>query len=346
MTRVRVLNTLPLRPSDIDLLSAVSSDIEIVNQALDAGAVAQLKDAEVQVLFAGRLPENPEATAALRWLQMPGGGLEFLNVPAGGLDAWPHAVTVTNGRGTYAWAIAELVMWGLFDFFQRSEDRTQMAKDRRWPPRHDEEHLLGRPLRGRTLLTVGYGSVGRRVARVATALGMRILAIKADPSRRPEAAFSLPGMGDPEGSLPERIGGPSDLPQFASEADVIVVTLPRTAQTTKVIDQGALSRVGPGALLISVGRGTALDLDAVTVALDDGRLARAVIDGFPEEPLAATDPLWEQAGLVITPHIGGGVAGYVDECDWGLFAQLAAENLRRFVGQEPLLNVVDVNRGY
>ena len=212
----------------------------------------------------------------------------------------------------------------------------------RWDRETAVETLPGRRLRGRTAVIVGYGSLGREVARLLHALGIRIIAVKSDPTTRIDRGWREPGTGDPDGVLPERFVGSSDLREVVREADVVVLTLPATPRTMRIVDASILAAMRPDALLVNVGRGALVDQDALIEALADGRIT-AVLDVTDPEPLPDDSPLWTLPDTLVTPHISalGDVAAL-----WHTAALLCAENLRRYVAGEPLLNVTSPTAGY
>jgi phosphoglycerate dehydrogenase-like enzyme len=194
-----------------------------------------------------------------------------------------------------------------------------------WPPDAQRWPLfVPTVLRGATLGLIGYGSIGRELARMATtALGMRVVACKRDPSRRADEGYRLPGTGDPEGALPEAWYAPSRLHDLLARCDVVVMSMK------------------PSAFFVNVGRGATVDEAALAAALKAGRLAGAAVDVFNPEPPPAGHPLYAIEDVIVSPHVSGFLASYDDHC-----TDLFAENLRRFRTGTPLFNLVDRARGY
>lgn len=161
---------------------------------IEPAVVPELEDTELEVLIAGDLPRS---APRLRSLQAPTAGVERLvgRIPAG--------VVFTNAKGVYALAMAEYVIWAVLQAAQDAETRRRLQRARRWPD--DEKAVLGRRLRGLTMVVAGYGGVGREVARLAKAIGMRVVAIKARPEVTRYDGFLVAGTGDPKGVIPERI---------------------------------------------------------------------------------------------------------------------------------------------
>jgi phosphoglycerate dehydrogenase-like enzyme len=192
-------------------------------------------------------------------------------------------------------------------------------------------------------VVVGYGSLGREVGRLLDALGIRIIAVKADPMTRVDRGWREPGTGDPDGTIPQRFAGAAELREVVAEADIVVLTLPATPRTTRIVDAGVLAAMRPDSLLVNVGRGALIDQAALVEALAVGRPGTAVLDVTDPEPLPDGSPLWTSPGALVTPHISalGDVAML-----WHTHAVLCAENLRRYVAGEPLFNVTSPTAGY
>ena len=125
------------------------------------------------------------------------------------------------------------------------------------------------------------------------------------------------------------------------ESDYISVTLPLTDHTRKFIGEREFAAMKPGAYLVNIGRGKVIDERAMAAALTTAKIGGAGLDVFEQEPLEASSPLWDLENVILTPHISGANRGYMDKA-----CELFAENLKRFVANRPLLNLVDPNFGY
>jgi phosphoglycerate dehydrogenase-like enzyme len=291
-------------------------------------------DPDVEVLFSSHPPAELSRTPRLRWLQMGVAGVEHLDLV--GLER--AGIRVTNASGIHAIPIAEYVLGMLLHIAKGVEERQASQRQHDWPR---DSRLAGRLLRGRTILIVGYGNVGREIGRVAHAMGMRILAVKATAARERRSRFRVAGTGDPPGRLPDRVVKPADLAAAASEADYVVVTTPATPATRGLVSASVLRAMRPDAWLINVGRGVCVDTAALEAALRAGSIGGAVLDVFEEEPLPVDSPFWDLPNCIVTPHISGGPPGAFD-----LLSHLLVDNLTRYVDGRPLLNVVSARRGY
>jgi phosphoglycerate dehydrogenase-like enzyme len=340
-----VKRILCLYPFDIGTqarLRALSPQLDITFAGTDSqGTVDQLEDGTLDALFANFCPADLKRLPSLSWLAAIGAGVEHLR----GGDPWSHAVTVTNGSGLHGTAIAEYVVASMLFFSQKIAQRQRTQIERAWPGPWTEpwKALLGAALRGRTVTIVGYGSIGREVARLAQAVGMRILAVKARPTVKGDRGYSPPGLGDPEGSIPERFGDLSELAAFFSRTDYAVLTLPSTPATERVVGAAAIAALPAHAVLINVARGRILDEQALCDALARGKLRFAVLDVASTEPVAPDSPLWLVPNLILTPHISA-----INEPEgwWELVARLMSENLARYAAGRELLNVVNGAAGY
>ena len=291
---------------------------------------------ETDGLIGHSLPSDLSRAPRLRWLQILSAGAESA-LALGGGGPWPAGITLTNARGCYAGAIAQFTLAALLRVAEKVDVRNDLQRGGAWPP--DNDAFIGTLLRGQTLVIVGYGGIGREIARLASDFGMRILAVKARPEQRIDTSYRLPGTGDPEGTIPERIVGIEGLGEAFAEADFVSVTLPISPGSRGVIGRSALERLRPHVWLVNTGRGPVIDEDALAELLAARRIGGAALDVFGEEPLPSSSPFWTLPNVVLTPHISGS-SGALEH------RQLIAENLRRFVAGEPLMNEVDVERGY
>lgn len=306
----------------------------VTNRA-DQAAVDEIASSDLDGLIGQRLPSDRSKTPSLRWLQVLSAGVETL---VGDGSDWPAGVVLTNARGAYATSIAQYTIGAILRVAERVDRRRDQQMLGRWPDDNAQGHFLGDQIRGRTLVIVGYGGIGREIARLAAAHGMRVLAVKANPSVRSDDAFRAPGTGDPDGAIPERIVGIEALPVVAREADFVSVTLPLTTRSRGVVNRETIAALPPHAWIVNTGRGPVIDEAALADALAAGRIGGAVLDVFGEEPLPASSPFWRLPNVIITPHVSGASSEHL--------APLVAENLRRFVAGELLINRVDPARGY
>ena len=180
----------------------------------------------------------------------------------------------------------------------------------------------------RLLGLIGVGSIGRRVAQMASALGMRVIAVREHVEK-----------GSPEGV--ETVYSPAELDELLRQSDYVVLAAPLTGATEGLINADRLAVMKSDACLINVGRGAQVDEGALVEALRAGRIAGAALDVFAHEPLPTDSPLWSVQNLLITPHTAG-----LTEKLWLRHYELFSKNLRHYIAREPLEFVVNKQKGY
>jgi phosphoglycerate dehydrogenase-like enzyme len=333
--RPRIVMTWPFLPEEVERLRAAAGpDHELVAaEVRDGMSIDSLVTPGTVAVIAQQRPSGGPHTADVRWHQALSAGVEHLL--AG--EPWPDGVTLTNGKGVYAIPIGQYVLAAMLRVNEFADARRELQERGVWE--EDILPLCGIPLRGQTLVVVGYGSIGRETARVAAAMGMRVIAVTRRPERKADDAFRVPGTGDPDGSIPERTVGPEGLVDAIAEADFISINAPLTPASRRLVDARALAAMRPSAWIINTGRGALIDEAALLEALGAGRIGGAVLDVFSTEPLPADSPFWGLPNVVITPHLAGPETA-------GILTDLVADNLSRFVAGRPLVNIVDVASGY
>jgi phosphoglycerate dehydrogenase-like enzyme len=330
-----VLVTMPFGEDRLDRLRAVSPELVVTG-----GDPATADYSRVDVLYAGSPPRDLAGAPRLRWAQLHMAGVNSLHDH----PIWAaRQVALTSSSGVHAAAIAEYAVTMLLALAHRVPRMVEWHGRGGWPP--DEQRwplFVPAEVRGATLGIVGYGSIGRELARIAkTALGMTVVACKRDPTRRADDGYCLPGTGDPEGRFPDAWLAPSELPTLLARSDVVVMCAPLTRETRGMMGARELAVIKPTAYFINVGRGDTVDETALAAALRAGRLAGAAVDVFAQEPPPAGHPLYALDNVILSPHVSGFLPSYDDKC-----VTLFAENLHRFLAGEALLNLVDRARGY
>jgi len=321
--------------AQLDRLRAVSPTLAVTCAEADRADYSK-----IDVLYTGMPPRDLARASALKWVQLHMAGVNALHDhPLYTSSALP----LTTTSGVHAATIAEYALTVLLALAHRVPRMVEWQGRGGWPPDAERWPLfVPTEVRGARLGIIGYGSIGRELARMATtALGMRVVALKRTPAQRVDPDYCPPGTGDPEGLLPERWLGPDGLPELLEQSDVVVLAAPLTDQTRGMIGAAELGRMKPSAYFINVGRGASVDEAALVHALRERRIAGAAIDVFTEEPPAAGHPLYACDNAIVSPHVSGFLPSYDDRC-----AELFAENLRRWLAGAPLLNRVDRARGY
>ena len=267
------------------------------------------------------LARTVRANPRLRWVHVmaAGGGGQ---VKAAGLTAAElERVRFTTSAGVHAGPLAEFAVFGLLAGAKHLPRLQAQQRDRSWTGRWPMGQVSEQ-----TVLVLGMGSIGREAARKAIALGARVLGVA-------RSEVDLPGLAG--------LVRPEDVARVIGEVDAIVVTLPGTEATEKMLSADLLSKVKPSVVIVSVGRGTVIDEEALTAALEDGRVGFAALDVFAVEPLPPESRLWSLPNVLISPHTAAN-----SEHEERLIAELFADNARRFLDGEALKNTVNTVEFY
>lgn len=296
-----------------------SAWIQAHESPLDDEQRAVLGDADVLVGF--ELPWAVDRLAPkLRFVQSISAGVAPLVGVLRGCG-----VRLASAAGLSGDKVAEFAMARLLTVWTGARLLDSLQRARRWAP--DEVDVSA--LAGRTVLVVGTGGIGRAFARRAAAFDFRCVGIR----RRPE-------LGAPAGF--ERVVGPDAFHAELRGADAVVLALPATDRTERLVDAAALDAMKPGAVLCNVARGTLVDEDALVASLTAGHLGAAVLDVTATEPLSRRSPLWRAPNVYLSPHVANDwTPEYLDAV-----ARLVVDNLARDLHGEPLVNLVDLAEGY
>jgi phosphoglycerate dehydrogenase-like enzyme len=299
-------------------------ELRITQRTSYEGIEEYLRDAEVIFTISLR-PEQFAAATNLRWIHAPTAAVHQLLFA----ELVNSNVTITNSREVHGPVVAEHVMALIFALAKKIPQAVLFQQKSIWGQEAIwKEGAHPREISGATLGLIGVGSIGRRVAQMASALGMRVIAVREHVEK-----------GSPEGV--EAVFPPSAIDEVLKQSDYVVLAAPLIAATQGLINADRLAAMKPGACLINVGRGAQVDEAALVEALRTGRMAGAALDVFEREPLPADSPLWSAENLLITPH----TAGLTDKL-WHRHYESFSDNLRRYVAREPLRFVVDKQKGY
>lgn len=334
-----IVSTAEFSPASLGLFRQAAPGARIEQFSKPKGEVVPTDVlARADVLYAFGEPPEREAAPKLRWVQTHFAGVDGI------IDApiFKAGVMLTNTAGVHAINMGEYTLMMMLALAHRLPNAFHMMQQKRW----SEDRLgmfMPAELRGATLGLIGYGQIGQEVARLAQAFGMNVIALRNSPP--------LGGGGTPSqrtGGEAEGVGNDAitfmpraQLHGLLQQSDFVVLVVPITPQTRRMIDATALAHMKPGAYLINIGRGDVVDEPALIDALRQRRIAGAALDVFHEEPLPDDSPLWQLDNVILTPHIAGVTPNYEPRA-----AAIFAENLRRFVAGQPLLNQVDFSRGY
>ena len=269
------------------------------------------------IKFAGT-PGFPRAAIvgsdSLRWVSVGGSGTDHLG-------SWdPARLTVTNAAGVAAEVMAQYVIGGILHFALGFPAFAQHQRARAWTAGSVTW------VAGRTISILGLGKTGQAIAKLSKALGMQVIGVRAHPA---------PTSGV------DRVEAMDKLHDVLGAADYVAVCLPLTPATRSLIDAAAFQALKPGAVLADVSRGGIVRQAALLQALQDGRVAGAILDVFETEPLAPDNPLWTMNNVVITPHCSSVYDGWERRA-----MEMFCDNLDRWLAGQALENVVDPGKGY
>lgn len=313
------------RAGDLENFRAVASGVNVVvaNDARSAAAAAV--DADVII---GSNPEICDAriinsARQVRWMASLSAGVEnCMNLA----PVRSRSVIMTNMRGVDSPVIAEHAI-ALMLALAHGLDRFMLDTAQGVWSRGTASRLPLQFLEGKTMLVSGLGGIGTEVARRAHGLGMKVVATR------------VGGTGKPD--FVSHVGQPDELLTLARTADVIVSAVPLTPATTGMYNKEFFAVLKPTAYFINVARGGSVVTEALTAALNEGRLGGAGLDVTDPEPLPSGHPLWKAPRVIITPHMAGW-SDLPEDSRWAI----ALENLRRYVAGGKMLNVVDLAQGF
>ncbi len=298
--------------------------LDVVHLKDYAGVDEQILDAEVVIGWSLR-PEQVKSAKQLRWVHSTAAAVHQLIFP----ELVESDIVLTNARDVHGPVVAEHVMALIYALAKRIPQAVRLQEKHVWGQNAMwESQPRPREIAGATVGLVGLGSIGRAVAKHASALGMRVIASREHP-----------GKPVPEGLA--QVFSPAQLDALLGQSDYVVLAAPVTPNTHHLMDAARLSAMKPDGYLINVGRGSLVDHAALAAALRNQRIGGAALDVFDKEPLAADSPLWDLENLLITPHTAG-----LTEKLWERNYALIAENLRRYLAHQPLLSIVDKKKGY
>lgn len=336
--KVEVLITLPFPEELVDQLRKVSPRLNItVHKARDAEEVPENIWKHTKVLYTNRVIPAPEQAPNLRWIQFHWAGVDHATEEA---ILREEKVIATSLSGAHAPQMAEYVLMMLLALGHHLPSMIEYQKRHEWP-KDRWERFSPQELSESTVGIVGYGSIGREVARLLSAFGTTILATKRDVMHPQDRGYIPKGRGDPNGELPRRLYPPQARISMLKECDYLVITVPLTSETEGLIGEEEIRALKEQAYIVDVSRGGVLDHEALITALRERRLGGAALDVFTAEPLPDDSPLWNFPNVIISPHISGNTPFY-DERAIALFS----ENMQRYLADLPLYNVIDPERGY
>ena len=256
--------------------------------------------------------------------------LKFIQMTWAGADIYtrggfPQGIKIANASGAFGSVIAEYVIGAILCVYRRFPEYIENQKVCIWRDAGAE-----RTIEGKTALILGTGDIGSNIAKRLSAFGTKNIGIRRTgaPAQYFDEMHTL-----------------SNIDALLPRADLVIGCLPNTKETGHILDGKKFALMKSDALLINVGRGSLIDTPSLTRALEEKRIAGAILDVLENEPLAADSPLWSMPNVLITPHISGRGFGHDPETEKKVW-DICLENLRRYIAGEDIINEVDMNLGY
>ncbi len=319
----------PLPAEQTERIQQLDGRIKLVF-ASDHGGLTKTPLTDAEVIYTSGADFDPAQAPRLRWLQTNSAAVNQIS----DRPIVRTSVAIANVSGAYSTSVAECALGMVLAMTRRIPLGCRFQSERRWP--EDYTPFQGEDLHGKTMGIVGYGSIGRQIARLAQALGMTILACKRRPAIRHDASYLIPGTGDPEGKIPKAWFAPEQIPEMFRQTDFAMITLPFIPSTKQLIGKRELLALPPHAYFFNMGRGPVVDEAALIECLQARRFAGAGLDVFAEEPLPPSSPLWKMDNVLIMPHIASWTRLQAHNA-----TEVLIENLRRDLSGEPLVNVIE-----
>ena len=278
--------------------------------------------AEADILFdfdQTHREDLPEVAPNVRWVQATSAGIGQFVKRMGYDVRMPHTI-FTTASGVHAAPLAEFCLMSILNHYRGLAHLQACQREHHW------ERFATTDLQGKTVGIIGLGKIGAETARLCAAFGMRVMGVKNTPS--PVAHV-------------DQVYAPGELRAMLPQADVIVMIVPHTPHSEKMIGAEEFALMKDGALFINIGRGSTVDEAALIAALQSGKVGGAALDVFEEEPLPKSSPLWDMPNVLICPH-----SASTSDRENARITELFCDNLRRYLAGEPLRNVLDVEKLY
>lgn len=315
---MNILVAIPMDDQQKQALAAIAPQAEVTYTA--AGEVTQAQVARAEIIL-GNVPiPMLQGAERLKWLQLNYAGSDNYAAPG----VLPEGVILTNASGAYGLAISECMLAGVLTLIKRLDQYQRNQAQHIW---RNEGEVSS--IEGSTTLVVGFGDIGSSFAQRMHALGSTVIGIRRNVTEKPDYVSALYQLDALDRLLPL--------------ADFVSLSLPNSPQTRNIIGAEQFAAMKDSALLINVGRGTAVDTDALCSALNGGQIGGAVIDVVNPEPLPAGHPLWDAPHLVLTPHVTG---NYNLPETLRRVVNIALRNLAAYLNGQPMESVVDFKTGY
>ena len=279
----------------------------------------QLEKAEI--ILGSLAPDKVEGLENLKWMQLWSAGSDAFHRNG----KFPSGAILTNGSGGYGLTIAEYITGTLLMLMRKLDRAYKNQLECKW-----EKVGAITSIYGSRILIVGLGNLGGEFGVRAKALGAHITGVRRSNDK-------------PKPDFADEVYTADKLDELLPLADVVVLSVPDTGETQKLMSKERIAKLKKGSILINVGRGTAVDTNALADALENGDIYGAALDVTDPEPLPADHRLWKAPNIIITPHISG---GHELPETYRRLCEIALANYDAFVNDKPMKNVVDFKKGY
>lgn len=276
---------------------------------------------DVEAVIGEPRTEKIRQAKSLNFIQMTWAGADIYTCNG----AFPQGIRLATASGAFGGVISEYVVGAILCVYRRFPEYIENQKVCIWRDAGAE-----RTIEGKTALILGTGDIGSNIAKRLSAFGTKNIGIRRTgaPAQYFDEMHTL-----------------SDIDSLLPRADLVIGCLPNTKETGHILNYDRLCLMKSDALFINVGRGSLIDTDALIRALEERRIAGAILDVLEKEPLAADSPLWKMPNVLITPHISGRGFGHDPATERKIW-DICLENLRRYLSGEDIINEIDFARGY
>jgi D-2-hydroxyacid dehydrogenase (NADP+) len=333
MDVVNVVVLSPVGPELLDRIAAVWSNVRVYDASNmvvhSKGALVERTDPSLQgkldallsraeVIYGFAPPAQMIVRAPLlKWVHAPSAGIERFLISS----IIESRILLTNSSGIHGVQVSETVFMMLLMLSKKAPLFFRQQQEKTW------QRVVPEVLEAKTIGILGLGVIGREVARRGKAFGMRVIALEAKETGQTDNV--------------DAIFSPQQIKEVLAQSDYLVVTLPLTLETNKLLGEAELRAMKKTAYLVNVARGGIIDEVALVRALSENWIAGAGLDVFAAEPLPPESRLWNLPNVIITPHVAGDREDYNE-----LAVNLFCENLSRYLDGQELINLVDKKKGY
>ena len=273
-----------------------------------------LKQVEIFVTFPYKITE---ISKNLKWIHSFSAGVDKILNPS----IIDSDIIVTNSSGVHPIPITEHVFGMILHFERNFHNFIKNQKIRKWEKTHGLSEL-----HGKTILILGLGNIGSRIAKISKAFDMNVLATKKEITQTKNV---------------DELHYPDNIDNLLQRADYVVCCLPSTKETFHLFDKKRFSKMKTNSILINIGRGDIIDENALIKALVDKKISGAGLDVFEKEPLLKKSKLWDMDNVIISPHVSGWSVKYMDRA-----IEIFCKNMLAYKKSEPMLTLINKKYGY